>query len=63
MVQSWTRLFHCLLKKVDKKVKYFRIFQKTLHFYQNSAILFSYYREIFQNFDVQFDFGYDHVKI
>ena len=29
-----------------KKVTYFGIFQEMLHFYLNSAILLSYYREI-----------------
>ena len=33
---------------------YFGICQEMLHFYLNSAISLSYYKEIFQNFDVQF---------
>ena len=41
-------------KKIDKKVTYFVIFQEMLHYYLNFAILLRYYREIFQNFDVQF---------
>ena len=43
-------------KKLFQKilVTYFDIFQKMLHFYLNSPILLSYFREIFHNFDVQF---------
>ena len=38
---------------MDIKI-YFGIFQEMLDFYVNPAILLSYYREILQNFDVQF---------